>query len=100
MKLLAKALVTATRAVSRTPSASPRASRMEMGARGSSPGGGLPLPSPTEAGSQAASEGGVAYEESQVLDAGDFEGQPCTSGCVHTHPLMLLVVHVMACRSA
>eukprot|EP00972_Heterocapsa_arctica_P033417 4918907-Heterocapsa_arctica.AAC.1 len=55
---------------------------MGMGARGQQGmlhGGGLPLLSPTESGSHAASEGGTAYEESQLFDAGDFEGQPCTS---------------------
>jgi hypothetical protein len=90
MRPLAKALFTASRAASRTPSASPRASRMEGGGCGSSPVGDLPLDGHTGDDSQAASQGGFTYAESQVLDAGDFEGQPCTSVCVHTHPLMLL----------
>eukprot|EP00972_Heterocapsa_arctica_P108166 15928804-Heterocapsa_arctica.AAC.1 len=65
MKPVAKALFTASRAASRTPSATPRASRMEVVAHGSSPGGDLPLHCPAEAGSQAASVGGFTYDESQ-----------------------------------
>ena len=87
MRPLAKALF-ASRAASRTPSASPRASRMEVGGCGSSLRG--DLLQDTLADSQAASGGGTQYEESQQLGDGENEGQPCTSVRVHTHPLMLL----------
>jgi hypothetical protein len=83
---LAKALF--SRATSRTPSASPRASRGEQDHRSIAQGS--PPDGHTGDESQAASQGGLAYAESQGLEAGDFEGQPCTSVCVHTHPLMLL----------
>eukprot|EP00972_Heterocapsa_arctica_P102298 15073011-Heterocapsa_arctica.AAC.1 len=63
---------------------------MEVGAYGSSPGADLPCDGHTMADSQVDSQGGFTYAESQDRNAGDCEGQPCTSVCVHTHPLMLL----------
>lgn len=87
---LPKALFASSRAASRTPSASPKSSRMEVGGGGSSLRG--DLLQDTLAESQAASQApsGTHYEESQQLGDGEDEGQPCTSVRVHTHPLMLL----------